>query len=226
METRHTTRSATRYLKWAALAVLLVMLYVSANWMSSVPTDERKRVKFESALPPSKLDTLDMKNASMAPGRVVELHTSRGEIDFVLFEQDCPKTTSRIADLVSKGCYKDVKFTRVEPTGLIQVDPAKKAVPAMRRELLEGLCNTKGAVGMARTDDPNSATSVFYILMEPWRHLDYEYTVFGRVIKGLDVAAKIRKNDAILSANLRPLTPEDEKLLTKALEIEAERNTQ
>jgi len=162
----------------------------------------------------------------MIPGKIVELHTVRGQIDFVLFEQDCPKTTARIADLASKHCYDGLRFTRVEKTGLIQVEPGKKLPPPMPCEILKGLENTKGAVGMARTSDPNSDTSIFYILIEPWHHLDYSYTVFGRVIRGMDVVKKIKKNDAITSTVVRALTPEDNKQFQKILQIEAERKTE
>ncbi len=210
-------------LRLAALAALSALMVLSYRWMSATPT-ELQRVNLDSPLPPS---NMDVRNASMEPGRVVELHTNKGEIDFVLFERDCPKTSARIVQLASDGQYDKIRFTRVEKNGLIQIEAPKKKMPPMRLELRTGLINTKGAVGMARLPNaPDSATSIFYILIEPWRHLDYDYTVFGRVIRGIGVAASIRKNDVITKATVRPLTDEDRKLFHEALQVEAERNTQ
>jgi cyclophilin family peptidyl-prolyl cis-trans isomerase len=89
--------------------------------------------------------------------------------------------------------------------------------------LFRSLIHTKGTVGMARTSNVNSATSVFYILIEPLPHLDYEYTVFGRLIRGMDVATAIKKGDMIKSATVRLITDADKKEFAKVLKIESER---
>lgn len=160
--------------------------------------------------------------ATMEPGRVVELNTSRGLIAFTLFEKDCPITTSRIADLVMQGLYDGVKWPRVEEW-VIQTAEAKSPVPGIGLELAEGLRSAKGAVGMARTDDPNSNTSVFYILKEPQPALEGKYTTFGRLLYGMEAAMKIKTGDVIKSAKLRPLTDKDRKRLGEVLAIETER---
>ena len=178
---------------WLVLACLIALFVYAQRMVTTTPT-EPERVEVGRAKPNS---GEDLRKARMTPGRVVELHTNRGEIDFVLFEEDCPKTSARIADLVSNGCYNGIRFTRVEKNGLIQIEEPRKPVPPIACELLDGLKNCKGAVGMARSNNPNSATSVFYILTEPWRHLDYDYCVFGRVIRGIDVAMKIKLDDEI-----------------------------
>lgn len=165
--------------------------------------------------------------ATMKPGRVVCLKTSKGEIDFVLFEKDCPFTTARIAQLVEAGDYNKIAFSRVEKDQLIQVAQPKRNCSGLEREICEGLFNTKGAVAMAQlANAPLSGSSVFYILMEPWRHLDYDYTVFGRLTRGMDVAMKIKRGDVIEKATLRPFTSADKKRLGEVLRIESERNTQ
>ena len=203
---------------WRIAIILLVAGFVGAQmWLNKTP-DELERVK----LPPPPT----YKKATLTPGRVVELHTSRGEIDFVLFEKDSPKTTKRIADLVQKGCYNGVKFSRVE-NWIIQTDECKEKVKPMGIEVREGLSHAKGAVGMARLgNDFNSNTSVFYILLDPQSGLDLQYTVFGRLISGMDVAMKMQKNDVIKSAEVRPLTEADKKKFYEMLTIEAERKTE
>lgn len=208
-----------RLLLVALIAALMGMSY----WISSTESKPERIEVGKQALPPS---TKKLKNATMAPGRVVELHTTKGEIDFVLFEKDCPKTAGRIAKLVQNGAYNGVKFPRVE-NWLIQTDESKKSVQPMGCEILEGLTHAKGTVGMARADNNyNSNTSIFYILLEPQPGLDMEYTNFGRLINGMDVALKIKKNDSIISARVRPFTSLDKKRFNEVLRIEAERRVE
>ncbi|MHB9037009.1 MAG: peptidylprolyl isomerase [Armatimonadota bacterium] len=205
--------------RWIIVAILLAGMFGAYNWLSGTETQpERVEAVKPPASPPKK-------KATMTPGRVVELHTKHGEIDFVLFEKDCPITTKRVADLVAAGGYNGIKFERVEPHILIQTGAVKtnKPLSTIGREFADGLTNTKGTVGMARTNDPNSATSVFYILIEPLPQLNYEYTSFGRLIRGMEVVTSIKKNDKILSATLRPFNAEDKKALGKVLQTESER---
>lgn len=169
---------------------------------------------------------MDYAQATLQPGRVVELHTTKGQIDFVLFEEDTPKTSARIADLVQKGCYDGVKFPRVEPDFVIQTDACKKEEPEpMGLEIAEGLKFPKGAVGMARTSDPNSNTSVFFITSEPAPHLNYDYTSFGRVIRGMDVVKNIKVGDKIEKALVREANENDIKQFKTQLELESKRKT-
>lgn len=207
--------------RWIIVAILILGIIGAYKWLL---TEQVEPTRVEIAHMPTTPD----KKATLEPGRVVELHTKKGEIDIVLFEKDCPKTTKQIADLVAQGAYNGVDFPRVVRNVLIQTGRAKskKKVNTLHRELVDGLINTKGAVGMARTDDVNSATSVFYILIEPLQHLDYEYTVFGRLIRGMDVVTSIKKGDIITSAKLRPCTAADKKALSNVLTIEAERRVQ
>lgn len=216
---------------WAALIVLVVGLVVAMQWMAETQragkpqrvdlmTDKMKRVTGAQEKKPK-----PQINATKQPGRVVVLNTNRGAIEFVLYEKDCPKTTARIAELVSGGFYDGVRFPRVEDW-VIQTEPTKKDMPPMGIEIVDGLTHAKGTVGMARTDDPNSNTSIFYITLEPAFHLDMEYTNFGRVIKGMDVAMNIQTGDLIKSAKLRALTDNDKKLFNEALKAESDRRTQ
>lgn len=206
---------------WGLLAMLLIALG-AASWYLSKQQTGADRVRLER---PSEQavkgasqapQAPKLKKATKTPGRVVELDTTRGKIEFVLFEQDCPKTTSRIADLVNAGLYNGISFPRVEDW-VIQTTAAKKDMPRMGIEITDGLTHATGTVGMARTGDPNSNTSVFYITLRPAPHLDSGYTNFGRVIRGMDVATKIKLGDVIKSAKLRPLTDADKRAFDKAM---------
>lgn len=209
--------------KWLLLICLAILVHFSYKWLSATPT-ERQRVTLEPPVPSK--PARNLKTATMTPGRVVELHTNKGRIDFVLFEKDCPKTCNRVVSLVKKGYYDGLRFTRVEKNSLIQVGERESNMPTIPLEVLSGLTNTKGAVGMAHSQDPNSAIGSFYILIEPRCDMDYEYCVFGRLIRGMDVVTRIAKNDVIKSARVRSFTPEDQKLFYKVLQIESERKVQ
>lgn len=175
--------------------------------------------------PPTSPAQEKLKTATKEPGRVVVLNTTRGKITFVLYEKDCPKTTSRIAKLVIAGAYNGVTFPRVE-NWVIQTGKAKQQVTPMGIEIAKGLTHAKGTVGMARAANVNTNTSVFYIALEPAYHLDFMYTSFGRVIDGMDVAMKIRTGDVIKTATIRPITDTDKKRFYDVLKVESERRTQ
>ncbi len=221
---RQSSRGKTEWRLWAGVILLLAAFVAVQQWLSATPTEYQR-----TRLPLPKTEESRKRNlaeATMEPGRVVELDTTKGQISFVLFEDDCPTTTSRIAGLAKDGCYDGVAFARVVENTLIQTAPCKKNVRPIGLEVLKGLINAKGAVGMARASDPNSGTSQFYILLEPMRHLDYDYTVLGRLISGMDVAFRIGTADSIKRARVRDLTPDDKKLFEKALRIESERKTE
>ncbi|MCL5102547.1 MAG: peptidylprolyl isomerase [Armatimonadetes bacterium] len=209
-------------MKWILLIVLVAAMVGSYNWLNETPTELHRE---EIQQKPTAELLKSQAHATLTPGSVVELQTNKGQIDFVLFEKDCPTTTKRVAALVAAGAYNGVKFPRVEGW-VIQTDMAKAKVKPMGIEVMKGLVNSKGAVGMARTSDPNSNTSIFYILLDPQPGLDGQYTVFGRVIRGMDNVIKIKKGDVIRRAKVRPLTDKDRKDFMEALKIEAERKTQ
>ena len=208
--------------RWILLIVLIAAMVGSYNWLNQTPTQLHKE---EIAQKPTAEMLKSQTKATLTPGRVVELQTNKGNIDFVLFEKDCPLTTKRIAGLVAAGKYNGVKFPRVEGW-VIQTDKAKADVKPMGIEVKRGLVHAKGAVGMARTSDPNSNTSIFYILLDPQPGLNGQYTVFGRVIRGMDTVIKIKKGDVIRKATIRPLTAKDRKDFMEILKIEAERKTE
>jgi len=141
------------------------------------------------------------------PNRTAVLETEKGTIKFELYEKEAPITTKNFIDLTQKGFYDGLTFHRVEPKFVIQGgDPrgdgtggSGKTIPL---EIAPSLTHKKGAVGMARSEDPNSASSQFYICLEDAQFLDRNYAVFGQVIEGQDVVSKIRKGDKILKATI------------------------
>ena len=217
-------RIASNYKIWILL-VVAAGAYVAAsrNLSRSHQQAQPRSEKLNQKLPSEWEKGLN--EATMEAGRVVRLNTTKGAIEFVLFERDCPKTTARIAELWDEGCYDGVSFGRVVPDSLIQTDHCEKSVEGMGCEFARGMRHVKGSVGMARGNDSNSNTSSFYILLEPRPTLDYQYTNFGRLIRGMDVAMEITEHDVITSAEVRALTDADQERLDEILTIESDRRT-
>jgi cyclophilin family peptidyl-prolyl cis-trans isomerase len=135
----------------------------------------------------------------------VELKTNMGVIVLELYPDKAPKTVENFLQYVKDGFYKGTIFHRVIPSFMVQgggftVDFAQKNTRApIQNEANNGLRNDVGTIAMARTGDPHSATAQFFINHKNNDFLNHTapspqgwgYTVFGKVIKGMDVVNKI-----------------------------------
>ncbi len=127
--------------------------------------------------------------------------TSKGVIKFKFFMKDAPNTCSNFIKLAENGFYNGLKFHRVEPGFVIQGgDPAGNGTGGPGYTIKAEFNKNKhldGTVAMARSQDPDSAGSQFYICLAPQPFLDSQYTVFGQVIEGLKVVHKIEVGDTM-----------------------------
>lgn len=134
---------------------------------------------------------------------VVLMETSLGNVRLELYQKSAPVSVRNFLDYVNSGYYSGTIFHRVIPGFMVQgggmtVDLKPKSTRApIKNEADNGLKNDRGTLAMARTGDPNSATSQFFInvvnndgLNRP-RPDGFGYAVFGRVIEGMDVIDKI-----------------------------------
>ncbi len=148
--------------------------------------------------------------------KVVELHTGKGVITMRMYPDRAPNHVRNFVDLAEKGYYNGTRFHRVIPGFMIQGgDPFTKEDDASRwgtggsgktiAAEFNPTPHKRGIVSMARSNDPNSASSQFFIVVADSGFLDNQYTVFGEVLSGMDVA------DQIVSApkgpNDRPTEP-------------------
>ena len=132
--------------------------------------------------------------------RIAVIETDRGTIKAELYTDKAPITTKNFIELASSGFYNGLNFHRVEPGFVIQGgDPkgdgtggSENTIPL---EINQELKHVKGALGMARSQDPNSASSQFYITLAPAPFLDGNYAVFGKVIEGMETAEQINVGD-------------------------------
>ena len=141
----------------------------------------------------------------------VELDTTAGIIKIELFPEAAPKTVANFLDYVKSGHYVGTQFHRVIDGFMVQgggyttdfkEKPTKPPIPIESESSKKaGLSNVPGTVSMARTGDPNSATAQFFINVANNVRLDfrsadqagYGYTVFGKVVDGMDVVNKVAK---------------------------------
>ena len=129
-----------------------------------------------------------------------------GEIKFDFFPEDAPKTVENFVTLARKGFYDGLAFHRVEPGFVIQGgDPQGNGMGGPGYKIKAEFNKQKhvrGAVAMARSNDPDSAGSQFYIVLAPANFLDGKYTVFGIVTSGMDVVDKVRVGDKMKSVKI------------------------
>ena len=129
-----------------------------------------------------------------------------GEIVIDFYPADAPKTVENFVKLAKKGFYDGVVFHRREENFVIQGGDPKGngtggpgyTIPAEFNKQK----HVRGAVAMARTQDPNSAGSQFYICLAPANFLDGQYTVFGIVTKGMDVVDKVKVGDKMKTVKI------------------------
>ena len=139
-----------------------------------------------------------------SPDRIV-LNTSIGDITIELYD-DMPITSVNFRKLTENGAYDGTIFHRVVHNFVIQGGDANSkgiTVPTIPDELPNKHSNIRGSVAMAKTSQPNSANSQFYVNLVDNARLDSNYSVFGKVISGMDVVDRI--GNVATDANDKPL---------------------
>ncbi|HEX8255830.1 MAG TPA: peptidylprolyl isomerase [Thermoanaerobaculia bacterium] len=153
---------------------------------------------------------------SQYENKVAELHTTAGQIDIRFFPDVAPNHVKNFLELAQSGSYDNTKFHRIIPGFMIQGgDPntvsgnpntwGTGGSPNNVKAEFNTVSHKRGIVSMARSQHPDSASSQFFIVVADSTFLDRNYTVFGQVTKGMDVADKIVS--APKGANDRPVNP-------------------
>lgn len=151
-------------------------------------------------------------SANEANGDKILLNTSKGEVIINLMPEIAPVHVARIVELVKSGFYDGVIFHRIIPGFMAQTgDPKGNGTGGSGTNLKAEFSDYKyinGTVGMARTMDPNSADSQFFICFDGCGHLTGQYTVWGQVETGMEVVEALNVGeppadpDKILSAKI------------------------
>lgn len=151
------------------------------------------------------LVSISANTPAFAANPQVTIETNRGNLIIELYPDKAPKTVANFMAYMKSGFYKNTIFHRVISNFMIQgggftQDLAEKATSApIINEANNGLSNDTGTIAMARTSDPDSATSQFFINVNNNHFLNFRnpdpqligYCVFGRVLKGMDVVREI-----------------------------------
>ncbi|MBS0235855.1 MAG: peptidylprolyl isomerase [Proteobacteria bacterium] len=156
-------------------------VFSAANAEAATPTSENG----------SKTSTAD-------PNNIVIMELKSGTVTIELYPKSAPEHVNRIRTLVQQGFYDGVVFHRVIDGFMVQTgDPTGtgmggSSLPNLKAEF-NNTHHSKGVVSMARSADPNSANSQFFIMLGDAPHLDGQYTAFGKVISGMEYVDQIKK---------------------------------
>jgi cyclophilin family peptidyl-prolyl cis-trans isomerase len=153
------------------------------------------------------------------PIEVAVLETSLGTMVFHLFEKEAPKTVANFKALVKEGFYDGKPFYRVVAGHVIQTgDGGESGRPTVPDEFNANQ-HIPGALGLAHGSEPNSGSTEIYVCLAPRPHLDGRFTVFGQVIQGMEVLAKIGAvpvNEKFLEGNVAFHEPKEPVIIRKA----------
>ena len=151
-------------------------------------------------------------NQSIGQENIMILKLKDGDIKIELFEDVAPNHVKRIKELADSGKYDGVVFHRVIDGFMAQTGDVKfgnsgskdfdlrKAgmggsdLPDLKQEF-SSVPHERGTLSMARSSDPDSANSQFFICFKPSPFLDRQYTVFGKVLEGMELVDKIKRGD-------------------------------
>ena len=152
---------------------------------------------------------------------IMILKLTYGDVEIELYPDKAPNHVKRFKDLASAGEYDGVVFHRViegfmAQTGDVKFGNSKKSsfdlslagtggsdLPNLKAEFSD-IAHTRGILSAARSADPHSANSQFFICFESAPHLDRQYSAFGKVVKGMEFIDKIKKGDPNSGAVAEP----------------------
>ena len=146
-------------------------------------------------------------NLSSSSNPVVTFVTTKGTFKAEIYFDRAPVSSANFLKLVRSGFYNNLTFHRYVAGFVIQGgDPrgdgtggSDETIPL---EIVPELTHVKGSLGMARSNDPDSASSQFYVSLEDIHDLDGSYAVFGQVIEGMDVVLNLRQGDRMTKVSV------------------------
>ncbi|MFV0431425.1 MAG: peptidylprolyl isomerase [Alphaproteobacteria bacterium] len=137
---------------------------------------------------------------NMNPETTLVIELKYGKVYIEMYPDKAPEHVKRISELASKGFYDGIVFHRVIAGFMAQTgDPSGTGMggsdePDLKAEFND-VKHIRGTASMARSRNPDSANSQFFICLEPAPHLDGQYTVWGQVIEGMEFVDQIKKGD-------------------------------
>ncbi|MFA5911219.1 MAG: peptidylprolyl isomerase [Vicinamibacterales bacterium] len=194
-----------------------ILTFVLASVLAGVVASAAQPAPAKPA--PAKTPAPAAKPGQTSPGAgpVIVVETEKGTFEFETYPNEAPKTVAHIIGLVNKRFYNGQRVHRVVPGFVIQMgDPATRdmtkqamwgtggsGTPIGAAEISKTRTHVRGAVAMAHAGDASKADSQFYVTLADVHRLDSDYTVFGKIISGMDVVMKIAQTDRIVRVTVR-----------------------
>lgn len=207
--------------------IVVILLIVGVNVTLVVRNEQRKRISrapvrsltnttVNDSIPPELVKLPDEPQiAKLAPSPTAVIETNYGTMEVRFYSAEAPELSKNFIELAKTGYYDGLTFHRIIQNFVIQGgDPAGDGTGghSYKGENVGlddepgalALRHLRGAIAWAKTDEPFSIGSQFYIALQPLTDLDGRYSVFGQVVSGLDVVQKIGR---VQTARERPVQP-------------------
>ncbi len=189
---------------------LIVLIGVSLALATAVRAQSNNQIELPkkanaraAATPAPAGDPFDGATVEKMAGQCVTLETELGAIEIAIIPENAPEAARNFLNLSATGAFDTTTFSRVVKGFVIQggnLQTSEKWSEALAKRMSHRLPDEpglvkheRGIVSMARTDEPNSATTHFFILIAPAPHLDSKFAAFGTVTKGMEVADAINQ---------------------------------
>ena len=188
------------------LIVVSLVFVTAASAQSNTPIDAPKKANARAATEVSTTDPFDGASVEKMGAQCVTLDTELGAIEIAMMPENAPESVRNFLNLSATGALDTTTFSRVVKGFVIQggnLSTSDKWGPELAKRMMHRLLDepglvkhVRGIVSMARTEEPNSATTHFFILVGPGPHLDSKFSAFGTVTKGMEVVDAINQAPA------------------------------
>lgn len=191
--------------RFAFILVSLVFV-TTARAQSNAPIEAPKKANARAAAEVLATEPFDGASVEKMGEQCVTLQTELGAIEIAMMPENAPESVRNFLNLSATGALDTTTFSRVVKDFVIQggnLSTGEKWGPELAKRMSRRLPDepglvkhVRGIVSMARTDEPNSATTHFFILVAPGPHLDSKFAAFGTVTKGMEVVDAINEAPA------------------------------
>src|SRR5687767_6951373 len=187
------------------ILLLIVVISSAAFAQQTSPAPAPKANARPTPSPAAKAEPFEKADAKTMAAQCVSLDTEAGVIEMEMFPEHAPESVRNFLNLAATGLFDTTSFDRVVPNFVIQGgniwsredkkvtrvvgDRARRTIPDEPNKVL----HERGIVSMARGDEPNTATTNFFILVAAATYLDNKFAAFGRVTKGMEVVDAINR---------------------------------
>lgn len=194
---------------------LIVLVMIFCAFSIAQPPTKKKNIRPVAKPTPKKIaEPFEKSTVAEMASQCARMETELGNIELEFFPESAPETVRNFLNLISLKAFDMTTFSRVVPDFVIQGGNAGTRQPyveaiynRMRKNIADEpslIKHERGIISMARSDEPNSASSSFFILVSEGKHLDGKFSAFGKVTKGMETVDAINKEKV---ENEKPLKP-------------------